>query len=79
MEKSNIIFENDNYIVQVADSFEPIAGGKTYHVVNKFTNVVEREDSMWPSAVESAQFFDMRIKEHEADATSAEVVPISLN
>jgi hypothetical protein len=79
MEKSNIIFENDNYIVQVGDSYEGCAGGKTYHVVNKFTNVIEREDSMWPSAVESAQFFDMRIKEHETATDTAEVVPISLN
>lgn len=79
MTKSNVIHENDNYIVSVADSHEPVAGGKTYHITNKHTGVIEREDTIWPSAVEAANYFDLRIKEYEEDGDKAEVFPLSIN
>ena len=67
--KLDTIYENDNYKVDTVDG--------TYHVINKYTGVVEREDQVWPSAVEAARYFDESIKEFEAEQTKAPVVSIS--
>lgn len=67
--KLDSIYENDNYIVKVVDG--------TYHVINKYTDVVEREDPVWPSAVQAAKFFDVELKELEQEQHKAPVVSIN--
>lgn len=76
----HIIYENENYTVEVATSDDNV-GGTSYHVINKHTGVVEREDSVWPSAVQAAKFFNEEILNHEEDEEKdiplASVIPIS--
>ena len=62
-------FENDNYEVKVVEGM--------YHIINKYTGVVERKDEVYPSAVEAAKFFDESIKKLEAESTKAPVVQLS--
>jgi len=74
---NKVIYENDNYIVEVTEGDD----GLTYQARNKYTNVVERTDSVWPSVVSAAKFFDQQIKdiEMEGDTEIAEVFPLSIN
>ena len=80
MKNNSIVYENDNYLVQVAASEENI-GGMAYQVVNKKTKVIEREDPVWPSAVQAAKYFDEEIKHVESEDSVTEsigkVFPIS--
>lgn len=75
--KNKVIFENDNYIVEVVEGDE----GLTYQARNKYTDVVERTDSVWPSVVSAAKFFDQQIKEieEEDDTEVADIFPLSIN
>jgi hypothetical protein len=73
MKNNSIVYENDNYLVQVAASEENV-GGMAYQVVNKKTAVIEREDPVWPSAVQAAKYFDEEIKHVESSEATTEVV-----
>ena len=80
MKNNLIVYENDNYLVQVVTSEENV-GGLTYQVLNKKTAVVEREDPVWPSAVQAAKYFDEEIKHVETEAhvkmTAGKIIPIA--
>lgn len=53
----NLIYENNNYTVEVGES-NLIEDYKVYVVKNKRTGIVEAEDPMLPKAVDYAQQLD---------------------
>jgi hypothetical protein len=50
-------------------------------VYNKHTGVVEREDNVWPSAVQAAKYFNEEVlafeEKSEEEGTIADVIPLA--
>jgi hypothetical protein len=71
------LFENENYKVVVGESIDydgPTKPRLLYQIVNTKTDVIEREDFMYPSAVDIARRLNEDVMAIELDLKDEDVL-----
>lgn len=77
MPNAEILFDTDNYVVRVGDSLD--FGSKDsprdiYQIVNIHTQVVEREELIYPSAVMLCKSLSKAYDDLQRDLTNEKVI-----
>jgi hypothetical protein len=75
--ENNIIYENNNYTVEVGEGAED--GLPTYHLINKEHGVIEAETSVLPQAISMATQFNDALEQVLDQQEDNQIVSASIN